>query len=119
MANRLSDTGGAALTLTGNNGKHRTSLATIGITDLRMCTTGALIPGTRTLDSNSVGVSVGTSSAVGTSMQLVDIFSHDAGDHPLILANNEGLVLTNSIVMGAAGVIKLYVTIECAEVATY
>jgi hypothetical protein len=47
------------------------------------------------------------------------LLSHEAGDYPVILAQNEGLVITNGVAMGAAGVINLHVNVEFAEVASY
>ena len=47
------------------------------------------------------------------------LLQHDAGDYPIVLASNEGLVITNNISMGAAGVINLYVNVEFAEATAY
>ena len=52
-------------------------------------------------------------------LPVTNLFSHDTGDYPLILAQNEGFVLTNGIAMGAAGVINLLVGVEFAEAAAY
>lgn len=114
-----SDSGQTAATLTGDNGKHRTSLDTSGITDLRISTTAAITPGTRTLDTQPIGFVVGTSNGVGTSMLAQAMLAGTAGEHPIILANNEGLVIQNAIAMGAAGVLRLWVAVECAEMNSY
>jgi hypothetical protein len=108
-----SDTGQTGATLTKN--MHKTSMAASAVGDIRISTTVALTPGTRTLDAQPLGACCGSSTAVGTSMNVVEIFSHNTGDYSLVLAQNEGLVLQNAIAMGAAGVIKLYVGVEYAE----
>ena len=52
-------------------------------------------------------------------MPITPLFSHDPGDYPLILAQNEGFIITNGIAMGAAGVINLIDHIEFAEAASF
>jgi hypothetical protein len=52
-------------------------------------------------------------------MPPTGLLTHDAGDYPLILAQNEGFIITNDVVMGAVGVIRLQVNIEFAEVTSY
>jgi hypothetical protein len=52
-------------------------------------------------------------------MQASDLLRYDSGDYPLVLAQNEGFVVTNGIAMGAAGVIRLQVSVEYAETAAY
>lgn len=115
----VSDSGGTALYTAGQN-KHRQSFTNItSAPDVRISTTAAITAGTRTLNTIAMGVAGGTSAAVGDSMPITSLLSHDAGDYPIILAQNEGLVVTNAIAMGAAGVIALHVNIEFAEVASY
>lgn len=114
-----SDTGGTAIAMTGSQGKHRTSLATPTSLDMRICAAGALTAGTRTLDTAPLALAGGASNAVGAAMQPFPLLSHDAGDYPLVLAQNEGLVLANSVAMGAAGIIALHVNVEFAEAAAF
>ena len=115
----VSDTGGTALYVAGQN-KHRLGFTNItAAPDIRISTTAALGAGTRTLETVSMGIAGGTSNGLGTSMPMTALLSHDTGDHPVILAQNEGLVITNVIAMGAAGVIQLHVNIELAEMASY
>lgn len=114
-----SDTAGTALFTAGQN-KRRNSFANIASApDIRISSTAALTAGTRTLETNSMGVVGGSSTAVGTSMSKTDILEQDTGGYPLVLAQNEGFVLTNLITMGAAGVIQLQVNLEFAEVTNY
>ena len=114
-----SDTGGTALAITGSQNKHRTSLATPTSLDCRISSTAALTAGTRTLDTVALAATYGSSTAVGTSMPVTPLLSNDAGDYPVVLAQNEGLVVTNLIAMGAAGVINLSVNIEFAEATSF
>ena len=118
-----SDSGGTAITLTGNNCKHRTSLATLTTNDCRIATTAALTAGTRTLDTNTLSQLSGfsTTATVGTFLGtgLNNLFQHDAGDYPIVLANNEGFIITVLTAMGAAGVGRLYVNFEFAEATSF
>jgi hypothetical protein len=113
-----SDTAGTAIALTGNNATHRTSLATPTSLDARIATTGALTAGTRTLDANLLSVQAGFSAAAGVSLPpaLDNLLSHDTGDYPLVLAQNEGLLIVNLTAMGATGVGNGFVNLEFAEV---
>lgn len=114
----VSDSGGTAIAFTGSNGKHRTSLGTATSLDARIATTAALTAGTRTLDVNALSMIGGYAAAtagVAIPPALSNLFSHDTGDYPLVLAQNEGLVITNLTAMGAGGVGSLFVNIEFAE----
>jgi hypothetical protein len=114
-----SDSGGTQIVLTGSQNKLRTSLPAPTNLDCRIATTAALTAGTRTLDTVALGVAGGASTGVGTAMSPQNLLQHDAGDYPLVLANNEGLILANSLAMGAAGVINLHVNIEFAEMTAF
>lgn len=114
-----SDSGGTALYTAGAN-KHRESFTNVtSAPDIRISTTGALTAGTRTVQTAGLGNACGSSTAVGTSMPKTVLFSNEAGDYPLYLAQNEGFVIQNDTVMGAAGVIRLQVQVEYAEVSSY
>lgn len=115
----VSDSGGTALYTAGAN-KHRTSFTNIATApDIRIASTGALTAGTRTLEAVPLAVAAGSSTGVGTSMPNAGLLIHDSGDYPLILASNEGFIITNDIAMGALGVIRLLVSIEYAEATAY
>ena len=114
-----SDSGQNPVSFTGNNMKHRTSLAQLTNADMRQSGSGAITAGTRTLDTNAVGFVSGNSTGLATGMFIQSLFQHDTGDYPLVLAQNEGIVIINDLAMGAAGVINLYITIEFAEAATF
>lgn len=115
----VSDSGGTALYTAGAN-KHRLSFTNItSAPDIRISTTAALTAGTRTLEAQPLATVCGSSTTVGTGLTTTALFSHDAGDYPLIIAQNEGFIVTNAQAMGAAGVINLQVNIEYAEVTSY
>jgi hypothetical protein len=118
-----SDTAQTAIALTGNNTKVRTALGTLTSVDCRISNTGALTAGTKTLDTNHLGV-VGSYAAATTAGAVLapsqnNLLSQDTGDYPIVLAQNEGINIMNLVAMGAAGVGTLYVNVELAEVAAY
>lgn len=116
-----SDTGGSAIALSGSNTKVRTSLATPTSLDCRISTTTALGAGTKVRDSNYLGMQSFWAGAIGNGLtpSLNNLFSHDAGDYPIILAQNEGLNIENITLMGAAGVGIAYVNFEVAEALSF
>lgn len=111
------DSGGTAATLTTNNGKHDTNYPTMQMADIRISTTGAITAGTRTLDAQALRLEGGTgAAALAVVNRYVWDFGEDNGRQPLMLREQEGLVLANEVLMGASGVVTLRVTLEWAEV---
>lgn len=112
-----SDTGGTGATLTGNNCKLRTSYATTAVADIRigLPATGGLTAGTRTLDVQPLGQVAGGLGAVGSMIPEGALFDAYSVGHPIVLAQNEGLVLQNRILFPAAGVIQYGVSIYWTE----
>lgn len=134
----ISDTGGTAITLTGNNAKRRTSMGTSLFTDVRI---GApLTAGTRTLDANAVasvlgwsgllstGLAIGASGASAVSAarsteggiqfaRLLD--ATNAQDHPIVLATNEGIVVRIGVVQPSGSTQQTFINVVWAEVASY
>jgi hypothetical protein len=114
-----SDTGQTSLFTAGQN-KHRNGFTNItSAPDIRIANTAAITAGTRTLETNSLVVVSGGSTALGTGITPQVLLEQDTGDYPLVLAQNEGFVVTNLIAMGAAGVIQLNVSIEFAEATAF
>jgi hypothetical protein len=121
-----SDSGGSATTLSGNNNKNRTSMPTSQISatgDMRIASTAALTAGTRTLDTNAfyttngwAGSTLLTTGAIP--LQQVDVYQNTGTEYPLILANNEGIVITNAVAMGATGVMTVAINVEWTESAS-
>ena len=118
----VSDSAGTQIVLTGNNCKARTSLGQPTSVDCRISAAAALTAGTKTLDGNHLGT-VGGFAATTPGLVLAptqnNLLSHDAGDYPLVLAQNEGINIMNLVAMGAAGVGTLYVNLELAEATVY
>lgn len=116
-----SDTGGTQIAFTGNNCKARTSLATPTSMDCRISAAASLTAGTKTLDANDIGNIIGWSGAVGQTIPFAtnNLVSHDAGDYPLVLAQNEGFNIMNLLLLGAAGVITANIGFEFAEATGY
>lgn len=117
-----SDSGGTAATLTGNNGKLRTSLATTGVSDIRISSTAALTAGTRTLDTDSIANILMAVPATTTNYQMagpneVVYGRNQAGDYPMVLATNEGIVLQAN--MPATGTWTISVTVQWDEFASF
>lgn len=117
-----SDSIGTALTLTGNSFKKRTSMGTTLVTDIRKATVAAgLTAGTRTLDGDPIFQmqtisTITTPNATLYSMQ----FDPDGADHPLVFAQNEGLIVRGpTTVFGAAGTASLTIDMAWAEVAAF
>lgn len=115
-----SDSAGTALTLTGNNGKLRTSMGTTLVTDLRASATAALTAGTRTLDTQPIGqrsFTFGTATSVEYANQVI-LFGEDIGPTmPVVLAQNEGLAMQATV--PATGTWQFGVTSMHAEVTAY
>lgn len=118
--------GGTALTLGGNNQKKRTSHGSSLVTSAasaRIASTTALTGSSFTLDANPILVGMGKTLAAAATVQdaafedFIDMT--DGVDHPFVLAQNEGIVVRNGILMGAAGTVRMGVQIAWDEVAAY
>lgn len=94
-----SGSGGTAGTLTGNNGKLRTSMGTTGVGDIRVSSTAALTAGTWTLDTDPIcGVTVGIVATAGIGiLSPADLFLHDGGQYPFVCAQNEGFTIQATV----------------------
>lgn len=116
----VASSGGTAITISGSTNKLRTSLSTLSTPDCRISTTGALTAGTLTVDTNPLGVYGAWcgAAAAGAGFGLTTIFDQGPGDYPLVLANQEGLVICPITTMGTAGVGFLTVMVEVAETTT-
>ena len=115
----VSDSGGTATTLTGDNCKTDTSLETTRMGDMRIATTVALTSGTRTLDTQPMWIRPGMfGNAVGNgnidTMPLVA--GIDNATNPILFRTNEGMVISPMITMGAAGVGHLFVQLSWLEI---
>jgi len=114
------DSGGTSGAFTqANTGKMRTTMPTsqmaLAGSNIQISTTGAMVAGTRTLDTQPISFVAGTSNAIGASITLAPIYNHVPGDYPLILGYQEGFIINNVQTMGATGVINLTVSVEWME----
>lgn len=125
-----SHSGGTNLTPTGNNAKMRTNMAASKVADIRISTTGALTNGTETFDAfpfaqsirkgNRVNPAAATEETIMPAMDGMEMdFDMGGGDHPIVLAQNEGIVIRNRTVWPAAGTGILTVMIAWAEVDSF
>jgi hypothetical protein len=116
--------GGTAATLTGNNQKLRTSMATTSMGTVRCATTAALGAGTKTLDAQAEGqisFSMNTTASVNY-MSMVGLYGalslEDGGNPaPIVLAQNEGVVARATV--PATGTWQFGITMAWSEVASY
>lgn len=123
MASRsftASNTGGTAGTLTGNNGKLRTSMGTTLLTDVRIASTAALAGGTLVNDTDPIGqisFTIGTTASAIYAGQVV-LFGEDIGSQmPYVCAQNEGFQCRATV--PATGTWQFGITTMWAEVTTY
>lgn len=116
-----SDTGGTAGTLSGNNGKLRTSMATIaGVGDFRISSTATLSAVSRTLDTDPCGA-ITTSVDATAGRPLVApgtmLFQALPGEYPLVCVQNEGFVIQATV--PATGTWTFSVGVQWEEIVSY
>jgi len=119
-------TGGATVNFTGDNQQMRSTMRTSLMGTVRMSTTTALGIGTRTLDSQAIGqitFSVGVTGNVmyvpmGTTLieNLQGVGSGSA-QQPLVLSQNEGLVIQGTI--PATGTWQVGLSMAWSELASF
>lgn len=120
--------GGTTLTLTGNNAKNRTSMGS-SLAQINVSTTAALTAAT-TLDAhpfaqsirkgNRVNPAAATEEVIVPQMDGLEYFPDiGSGEHPIVLAQNEGIVVRNRTVWPAAGTGILMIECVWAEMAAF
>jgi hypothetical protein len=124
------DSSGTAV-LPGTGGRMRRSgMGTSLVGDVRIAGTTLLTAGTRTLDAQPIAVGGGLVNDVNDAAETEYVnpsgpygFVLEAnparGEHPIVLAANEGLIVRNTVVFPAAGTATLLVSLAWAEVAAY
>lgn len=115
-----SDTGGTAGTLTGNNGKMRTSFATTGVSNIQIANTGTMSAGTRVLDTDPLASLTGGPTATAGNPIIsagTAIYLPTPNEYPLTLATNEGFVI--QAVVPATGTWVLSVTVTWDEYSAF
>ena len=117
----VSSSGGTAWNGASNNGKMRTSLGVPASMDARIATTSALTAGTFTADTYPIA-QIGCWNAAGAAGAIIPmtvLLDQGPGDYPIILAQNEGLVVCPITTMGTAGVGTLTLLVEGCSAAAY
>jgi hypothetical protein len=120
--------GGTTLTLTGNSAKLRTNMGT-SLAAINVSTTAALTAAT-TLDAHPFAQSIRKGNRVNpaaateetihpTDNDLNFVADVSIGEHPIVLAQNEGVVIRNRTVWPAAGTGVYLFGCSWAEVAAY
>ena len=114
-----SDTGGTSILPTANTAKLRTSMATTGMTDIRISSTATLTAGTRTLDGQALASVTSSDPATAGQSPLAPwpIFEARVGEYPLVLAQNEGFEIQATV--PATGTWTFSVTTMWEELSTY
>jgi hypothetical protein len=123
-----SDSAGTAVVPSSSENKLRTSFGgTLFATgNIRVASTAAVTAGTRTLDTNPIGRVLGFYATAAGSY----VFGQGGGYaylwdrtqlglHPLVLAQNEGIVVTSSAAGPATGTFTLGFQVEWLETAAY
>jgi hypothetical protein len=113
-------TNGTVLNLTGNSMKRRASMASSSFGSIRLWAAGNLTGGVGTFDphpfinslrkANRVNPATGTEAVVEPNPNEAEgIYSSDRGDHPIILAQNEGIVAQAAVSWpaGATAIMKI------------
>lgn len=114
------DSGGTSILPTANQNKLRAStMGTTLLADARQSSTATLTAGTRTLDTNPIASVVMQALATAGSKMLdpFAIFDQRPGEYPLVLAQNEGLVLQATV--PATGTWKFTVKMDWTEIAAW
>ncbi len=115
--------GGTDIVLTTPQFKKRASYPSTTIQQARIGSTGALTAGTQTLDTNEFASDSCWDLAAGATVPKKELNMQcgtiHPGNHPLVLTGNEGFIVRNEILMGAAGTGRLIVEMDWFETATY
>jgi hypothetical protein len=117
------DTGGTALTTSGNNCKRRSSMAPSALTagSVLITTTGVLTAGTRTKDANAFAtITTAITAVAGTPIVPLPGLLYDpteVGHYPLVLANNEGITI--EVTVPATGTWTAAVDMDWDEIGAY
>lgn len=121
--------GGTGLTLASPNFKKRATMAATLATDIRIASTAALTGAVVTLDAHPFAASIGdpqrVNPAAGTEEQSINNPTLEwepnllSGEYPLVLAQNEGIIIANRALWPIAGTGIIQVDMAWSEVASY
>lgn len=114
-------TNATVVNLTGNNNKMRTLMGTSNAQFNVTSAVAGLSGGTKTLDSGPMEhMSLQNLVAIGSGMPVTDLYNIlHLGAHPLVLANNEGFIVSWGATALATGTAYVTIAIDWCEVATF
>lgn len=120
VANWSADgSGGTPITPGATNLLKRSTYPQSKVGSARIATTGALTAGTKTIYTNPFMVGVGKTLAAAATVQDAAIEEgiwFDAGlAGPIVIQQNEGFIVRNTIAMGAGGTVRWAIQAEWAE----
>jgi hypothetical protein len=117
------NTNTTTVTLSGNNAKMRTNMGTAASVLLVTSAAAGISGGTRTLDANPVGIAslstYGAIGGLGTGIPMSDLYGVGADEYPLVLTQNEGLVISWGATALATGTAIVGFQFEWAECPTF
>jgi len=118
-----SHTVGSAIT-PGSSMRKRNTHGNSDVTDARISATVQLGNGTHTIDTSAIAQGGFSELAAGATVpkgffDLRFAANDPAWSHPIVLGTNEGLILRNSVLMGAGGTARVSVEMEWHEVDAY
>jgi hypothetical protein len=120
--------GGTAVTLNTGAGRLRGNYPPSLVADMRFTSNAALGTGTKTNDGIGVGIASGTAetgalttSSTGIVIPKCDLFNAQAGPHghPIVLQQNEGIVVLMPTAQPATMSLQTYVDVEWSEAIAY
>jgi hypothetical protein len=112
---------GTAIAPGATNLKKRSSYVDSKVADMRIAQTVALGAGTKTLSTHALATTSAKTLAAAATVQDAQfeetIDMTNSGDAPLVLQQNEGFVVRNTILLGAGGTVRATVQVAWAEFA--
>lgn len=110
--------GGSGIVPGAANLMKRTSFPQSQAADLRLATTAALGVGTKVIFGSNFWEKNGYAGAVGAEVVNHSMDASDgSGEYPIVLAQNEGIILRNGpVTMGAGGLVRVSVELAWVEV---
>lgn len=117
-----SDTGGTAVTISGNNTKKRQSFGPTLLTDSRISATAVLVAGTRTLNATPMGKILAQASTA-INYQIIQpnttLFTgrDNSDQYPMTFAQNEGFIIQSTV--PATGTWFFQVAVDWMEISAY
>lgn len=120
----VAHSGGTSITTTGEELRKRATHGNANNITANISTTGALTNGTHTIDTHKLASGSFAELAAGAAVpkgffEIGFAMNDPAYSHPLVLSNNQGLILRNSILMQAGGTARVSVEMEWLEVDSY